>query len=40
MTSVLHYNNIVAALKQSQITEIKLDDELEIEIMNQKDKMH
>ena len=40
MTSVLHYNNIVAASEQSQITEIKSDDELEIEVMNQEDKMH
>ena len=34
MTLILYYNNIAAALKQSQITEIKSDDELEIEVIN------
>ena len=34
MTLVLCYNNITAAVKQSQITEIKSSDELEIKVIN------
>ena len=34
MTSVLYYDNIVAAAKQSQITKIKLNDELKIKVTN------
>ena len=40
MTSVLHYNNTAAALEQSQITEIKLNNELKIEVINQKNEIH
>ena len=37
---ILHYDNTVTALKQSQITEIKLNDKLKIEVTNQKEKIY
>ena len=40
MISVLYHDNTAVTSEQSQITEIKSDDKLKIEITNQEKKMH